>query len=108
MVQVLALRGAFKNLSLYAVWQRIFSQPCIVSFTHATVFLPLQSHPGGLLFTKFGSNQTALLDLAFPVTLSLPFLFVFFSIVVTDIFFMSCHSHSFIVYMGVCGSFIHV
>ncbi|KVH98985.1 hypothetical protein Ccrd_022782 [Cynara cardunculus var. scolymus] len=26
----------------------------------------LQSHPGGLLFTKFGSNQTALLDLAFP------------------------------------------
>ncbi|KAF2311468.1 hypothetical protein GH714_024074 [Hevea brasiliensis] len=23
-------------------------------------------HPGGLLFTKFGSNQTALLDLAFP------------------------------------------
>ena len=26
-----------------------------------------QSHPGGLLFTKFGSNQTALLDLAFPV-----------------------------------------
>ncbi|KAF2302638.1 hypothetical protein GH714_000527 [Hevea brasiliensis] len=24
------------------------------------------SHPGGLLFTKFGSNQTALLDLAFP------------------------------------------
>lgn len=29
----------------------------------------LQSHPGGLLFTKFGSNQTALLDLAFPVEL---------------------------------------
>lgn len=26
-----------------------------------------QSQPGGLLFTKFGSNQTALLDLAFPV-----------------------------------------
>ncbi|KAL0283892.1 UNVERIFIED_CONTAM: hypothetical protein Sradi_7214000, partial [Sesamum radiatum] len=26
-----------------------------------------KSHPGGLLFTKFGSNQTALLDLAFPV-----------------------------------------
>ncbi|KAL0283891.1 UNVERIFIED_CONTAM: hypothetical protein Sradi_7213900, partial [Sesamum radiatum] len=25
-----------------------------------------ESHPGGLLFTKFGSNQTALLDLAFP------------------------------------------
>ncbi|KAJ6676506.1 hypothetical protein OIU85_009756, partial [Salix viminalis] len=25
-----------------------------------------RSHPGGLLFTKFGSNQTALLDLAFP------------------------------------------
>ncbi|KAJ6339594.1 hypothetical protein OIU77_007532 [Salix suchowensis] len=25
-----------------------------------------KSHPGGLLFTKFGSNQTALLDLAFP------------------------------------------
>jgi len=30
-------------------------------------FFLLQSHPGGLLFTKFGSNQTALLDLAFPV-----------------------------------------
>lgn len=30
-------------------------------------FFSLQSHPGGLLFTKFGSNQTALLDLAFPV-----------------------------------------
>ncbi|XP_057964873.1 uncharacterized protein LOC131155636 [Malania oleifera] len=28
-----------------------------------------KSHPGGLLFTKFGSNQTALLDLAFPDTL---------------------------------------
>eukprot|EP01018_Ginkgo_biloba_P035638 Gb_15617 [translate_table: standard] len=26
-----------------------------------------KSHPGGLLFTKFGSNQTALLDFAFPV-----------------------------------------
>ncbi|MQL94377.1 hypothetical protein Taro_027032, partial [Colocasia esculenta] len=26
-----------------------------------------KSHPGGLLFTKFGSNQTALLDLAFPL-----------------------------------------
>ncbi|KAE8703546.1 hypothetical protein F3Y22_tig00110467pilonHSYRG00035 [Hibiscus syriacus] len=25
-----------------------------------------KSHPGSLLFTKFGSNQTALLDLAFP------------------------------------------
>ncbi|KAG4186963.1 hypothetical protein ERO13_A08G101080v2 [Gossypium hirsutum] len=25
-----------------------------------------KSHPGGLLFTKFGVNQTALLDLAFP------------------------------------------
>ncbi|XP_059625690.1 uncharacterized protein LOC132268846 [Cornus florida] len=25
-----------------------------------------KSHPGGLLFTKFGSNQTALFDLAFP------------------------------------------
>ncbi|GAA0139512.1 hypothetical protein LIER_01040 [Lithospermum erythrorhizon] len=25
-----------------------------------------KSHPGGLLFTKFGSNQTALLDLALP------------------------------------------
>ncbi|GER55908.1 P-loop containing nucleoside triphosphatehydrolases superfamily protein, partial [Striga asiatica] len=25
------------------------------------------SHPGGLLFTKFGSNQIALIDLAFPV-----------------------------------------
>ncbi|PSS07681.1 Spastin like [Actinidia chinensis var. chinensis] len=25
-----------------------------------------KSHPGGLLFTKFGGNQTALLDLAFP------------------------------------------
>ncbi|KAG5028187.1 hypothetical protein JHK87_011701 [Glycine soja] len=29
--------------------------------------LEIFSHPGGLLFTKFGSNQTALLDLAFPV-----------------------------------------
>ncbi|MBA0741510.1 hypothetical protein Gogos_014659 [Gossypium gossypioides] len=27
-----------------------------------------KSHPGGLLFTKFGANQTALLDLAFPIT----------------------------------------
>jgi hypothetical protein len=27
-----------------------------------------KSHPGGFLFTKFGSNQTALLDLAFPDT----------------------------------------
>ncbi|GKV04899.1 hypothetical protein SLEP1_g16992 [Rubroshorea leprosula] len=25
-----------------------------------------KSHPGGLLFTKFGANQTALLDLSFP------------------------------------------
>ncbi|KAB5525124.1 hypothetical protein DKX38_022873 [Salix brachista] len=36
------------------------------SLFQAVCFLPLQSHPGGLLFTKFGSNQTALLDLAFP------------------------------------------
>ncbi|KAG0470520.1 hypothetical protein HPP92_017220 [Vanilla planifolia] len=28
-----------------------------------------KSHPGGLLFTKFGSNQTALLDFAFPDSL---------------------------------------
>ncbi|KAF5732210.1 hypothetical protein HS088_TW18G00901 [Tripterygium wilfordii] len=28
-----------------------------------------KSHPGGLLFTKFGGNQTALLDLAFPDSL---------------------------------------
>lgn len=33
------------------------------------LFHSFQSHPGGLLFTKFGSNQTALLDLAFPVML---------------------------------------
>ncbi|RWW27183.1 hypothetical protein BHE74_00031978 [Ensete ventricosum] len=26
----------------------------------------MQSHPGGLLFTKFGGNQTALLDFALP------------------------------------------
>ncbi|XWS36187.1 hypothetical protein CRYUN_Cryun20dG0063900 [Craigia yunnanensis] len=29
-----------------------------------------KSHPGGLLFTKFGANQTALLDLAFPDSFS--------------------------------------
>ncbi|KAK4843365.1 hypothetical protein QYF36_007268 [Acer negundo] len=29
-------------------------------------------HPGGLLFTKFGSNQTALLDLAFPDSFGRP------------------------------------
>lgn len=29
-------------------------------------FLLFQSHSGGLVFTKFGSSQTALLDLAFP------------------------------------------
>ncbi|KAJ6850697.1 uncharacterized protein M6B38_263200 [Iris pallida] len=29
-----------------------------------------KSHPGGLLFTKFGANQTALLDFAFPDNLS--------------------------------------
>ncbi|KAL7585154.1 uncharacterized protein LOC111920529 [Lactuca sativa] len=29
-----------------------------------------KSHPGGLLFTKFGSNQTTLLDLAFPDSFS--------------------------------------
>uniref|UniRef100_A0A1J3J799 ATPase family AAA domain-containing protein 1 n=1 Tax=Noccaea caerulescens TaxID=107243 RepID=A0A1J3J799_NOCCA len=28
-----------------------------------------KSHPGGFLFTKFGGNQTALLDLAFPDTI---------------------------------------
>lgn len=31
------------------------------------ILFVFQSHPGGLLFTKFGGNQTALLDLAFPV-----------------------------------------
>jgi hypothetical protein len=31
-----------------------------------------QSHAGGLLFTKFGGNHTALLDLAFPVCKALP------------------------------------
>ncbi|KAK8967529.1 Katanin p60 ATPase-containing subunit A1 [Platanthera guangdongensis] len=29
-----------------------------------------KSHPGGLLFTKFGSSQTALLDFAFPDSIS--------------------------------------
>lgn len=37
-----------------------------IRYSHS-IILTLQSHPGGLLFTKFGSNQTALLDLAFPV-----------------------------------------
>ena len=35
----------------------------------------VQSHPGGLLFTKFGANQTALLDLAFPVCQALTYFF---------------------------------
>lgn len=35
--------------------------------TESNLIRLFQSHPGGLLFTKFGSNQTALLDLAFPV-----------------------------------------
>lgn len=38
----------------------------------------MQSHPGGLLFTKFGSNQTALLDLAFPVMVIPPISFILF------------------------------
>ncbi|KAI3510642.1 hypothetical protein L1887_17774 [Cichorium endivia] len=38
----------------------------IRSQTHADSRIE-KSRPGGLLFTKFGSNQTALLDLAFPV-----------------------------------------
>ncbi|KAI3767538.1 hypothetical protein L2E82_17736 [Cichorium intybus] len=38
----------------------------IGSQTHADSRIE-KSHPEGLLFTKFGSNQTALLDLAFPV-----------------------------------------
>jgi hypothetical protein len=29
--------------------------------------MDMQTHPGGLVFTKFGGNQTTLLDLAFPV-----------------------------------------
>ncbi|KZV33773.1 hypothetical protein F511_09444 [Dorcoceras hygrometricum] len=37
----------------------------IASHTH-TDNRKEKSHPGGLLFTKFGSNQTALLDLTFP------------------------------------------
>ncbi|XP_021775363.1 uncharacterized protein LOC110739217 isoform X1 [Chenopodium quinoa] len=37
----------------------------IASHTHADSRKE-KSHPGGLLFTKFGSNHTALLDLAFP------------------------------------------
>lgn len=48
----------------------------------------LQSHPGGLLFTKFGSNQTVLLDLAFlvcttffPIVFSFGFLFLVFGVV---------------------------
>ncbi|GAB2269699.1 hypothetical protein Dimus_004621 [Dionaea muscipula] len=37
-----------------------------LSFLMAAAVLAPQLHPGGLLFTKFGGNQTALLDLAFP------------------------------------------
>lgn len=37
---------------------------CILNWNIMVLF---QSHPGGFLFTKFGGNQTALLDLAFPV-----------------------------------------
>ncbi|XP_010525328.1 PREDICTED: uncharacterized protein LOC104803146 isoform X2 [Tarenaya hassleriana] len=37
----------------------------IGSHTHSDIRKE-KSHPGGLFFTKFGSNQTALLDLAFP------------------------------------------
>lgn len=45
--------------------------PHVHLFSSYHIYFFLQSHPGGLLFTKFGSNQTALLDLAFPVMLSL-------------------------------------
>ena len=48
---------------------------CISDYVIIFNCFSLQSHPGGLLFTKFGSNQTALLDLAFPVRTSSPFLY---------------------------------
>lgn len=41
--------------------------------------LYLQTHPGGLLFTKFGGNPTTLLDLAFPVCTNYPYSPIFFS-----------------------------
>lgn len=59
----------FFSVSLFEVlwyqFNHLCSVCCLVNFV--LEFLCFQSHPGGLLFTKFGSNQTALLDLAFPV-----------------------------------------
>jgi hypothetical protein len=69
------LRGKEFSLNL-ALYRLCSCYTNLVIYLRHGVF-PLQSHPGGLLFTKFGSNQTALLDLAFPVTLSLPTTFFF-------------------------------
>lgn len=38
----------------------------VVIASHTQADRKEKTHPGGLLFTKFGSNHTALLDLAFP------------------------------------------
>ena len=55
----------------------MYSQNAVEGLTLACLYL--QSHPGGLLFTKFGSNQTALLDLAFPVCFPLRMTFIFYT-----------------------------
>lgn len=56
--------------------------------------LCFQTHPGGLLFTKFGSNQTALLDLAFPVQSSTLLGNIIYVLFPRDMFFV-------IVYNGI-------
>lgn len=69
-----------------------------------TVVYVLQAHPGGLLFTKFGRNQAAMIDFAFMVKFSFlsrksdVLLFVIF-LVPTPVKISSMHSRSYLWYM---------
>ncbi|KAA8542134.1 hypothetical protein F0562_023286 [Nyssa sinensis] len=59
--------GNPESLSTFKSWLEKLPDNIIIIGSHThTDNRKEKSHPGGLLFTKFGSNQTALLDLAFP------------------------------------------
>jgi len=111
---------SFKNLSLYVAWQRIFSQPCIVSFMlllYKSCHLltpwcfPLAVTSWWSSFHKIWQQSNCSSWLGFSGD-SIPphyFFFLYFCLELQQIFpFLSWHFHSFIVYMGVCGSFIYV
>ncbi|XP_071693882.1 uncharacterized protein [Rutidosis leptorrhynchoides] len=59
--------GSSESYATFKVWlEKLPDNVVVIGSQTLTDTRKEKSHAGGLLFTKFGSNQTALLDLAFP------------------------------------------